>query len=49
MVKKIKGDLILKEDMKFEESIEVEGNIISEGIRRNLTIAGDILEQKEWK
>ena len=43
MVKKIKSDLILKEDMSFDESIEVEGNIICENERKNLIVAGDIV------
>ena len=42
MVKKIKGDLILKEDMSFDESIEVEGNIICENERKNLIVARNI-------
>jgi len=38
-MKTIKGDLILKEDTKFEESIKVEGNIIGDF---NLKVAGNI-------
>ena len=38
-MKTIKGDLILKENTVFEESIKVEGDILG---RYNLTVKGDI-------
>jgi len=42
MTKIIEGSLELKKDMKFDESIEVHGNIICPDGRKNLTVAGDI-------
>jgi hypothetical protein len=41
-VKIIKGDLVLKKDTIFKESIKVEGNIRCEKERWNLTVAWDI-------
>ena len=42
-MKTIKGDLILKKDTVFEESIKVEGNIRGkDGKRFNLKVEGDI-------
>jgi len=42
-VKTIKGDLVLKKDMKFKDSITVEGNIRCEGERWSLVVAGNIV------
>jgi hypothetical protein len=41
-MKTIKGDLVLKKDMVFNESITVEGNITCKGGRFNLTVKGNI-------
>jgi hypothetical protein len=42
-VKIIKGDLVLKKDTIFKESIKVEGNIRCEKERWNLTVAENIV------
>lgn len=42
MTKIIEGDLELKEDTTFDESIEVHGNITCPNGRKNLTVAGNI-------
>jgi hypothetical protein len=42
MIKIIEGNLELKKDMKFDESIEVHGNIICRDGKKNLTLTGDI-------
>lgn len=42
LILKIKGNLILEKDTKFEESIEVEGSITG---YYNLTVIGDITAQ----
>jgi hypothetical protein len=42
-MKIIKGNLIMKEDMTFEEDLKVKGNIFGkDGIRFNLIIKGDL-------
>ena len=42
-MKTIKGDLVLKKDTEFKESIKVEGNIYGENNRRfNLKVEGNI-------
>lgn len=41
-MKIIKGNLELKEDTTFEESITVEGNITCPNGRKNLKVAGNI-------
>ena len=41
-MKTFKGDLILKKDMVFKDSINVEGNIICKNERFNLTVDGSI-------
>jgi hypothetical protein len=42
-MKTIKGDLIMKEDMTFDESLVVEGNILGEGGKRfNLNVKGNL-------
>jgi len=41
-MKTFKGDLILKKDMVFKDSINVEGNIICKNGRFNLTVDGSI-------
>ena len=41
-MKTFKGDLILKKDMVFKDSINVEGNIICKKERFNLTVDGSI-------
>jgi hypothetical protein len=42
-MKTIKGNLVLEKDTVFEESINVEGNILGkDGERYNLTVKGDI-------
>jgi hypothetical protein len=42
MIKIIEGNLELKKDMKFDDSIEVHGNIICRDGKKNLTLTGDI-------
>ena len=43
MTKVIKGDLILKKDTTFDESLIVKGNIFGKnGIRYNLRVRGDL-------
>jgi len=42
-MKTIKGDLILKKNTEFKESIRVEGSIKCNGERRNLKVSGDIV------
>jgi len=42
MTIKIKGNLILKKDTEYSESIEVEGHIICESERFSLKVAGNI-------
>ena len=41
-MKTITGNLILKEDTKINESLKVEGDIISENRKFNLIVAGNI-------
>jgi len=41
-MKTFKGDLILKKDMVFKDSINVEGNIICKNEQFNLTVDGSI-------
>jgi hypothetical protein len=42
MMKIIKGNLVLKEDTKFDEGLIVEGNIICESGRWDLIVEGNI-------
>jgi hypothetical protein len=42
-MKTIKGDLIMKEDMTFDEDLKVEGNILGEGGKKfNLNVKGNL-------